>query len=209
LLSVAKAADTLPRRALFIAAMVLVFMAGSAAPARAEWFITPFIGVKFAGSTNFPDLEQGASNTKLTLGGAAGVVSEGIFGAETELGYSPRFFERANGSLIARSNVLTLMGNAIITAPRALTGYSLRPFVSGGGGLIHVGIQDVANILSVSENLFGVNVGGGAVGVLTPRTSVRFDLRFFKSVTKGDAENMIVAGPGISFWRASVGLAIR
>ena len=88
------------------------------------------------------------------------------------------------------------MGNVIITAPRALTGYSLRPFVSGGGGLIHVGIQDVADILSVSENLFGVNVGGGAVGVLTPRTSVRFDLRFFKSVTKGDAENVVVAGPG-------------
>jgi hypothetical protein len=61
----------------------------------------------------------------------------------------------------------------------------------------------------VSENLFGVKAGGGAVGVLTPRTSMRFDLRFFKSVTKGDAVNVVVAGPGISFWRASVGLAIR
>jgi hypothetical protein len=208
---VAKAADTLarPHRASFVAAMALLAVVGSAVPARAEWFITPFLGVKFAGSTNFPDLEQGAGNTKLTLGAAAGVVGEGLFGVETELGYSPRFFERSNGSLIARSNVLTLMGNVIITAPRALTGYSLRPFVSGGGGLIHVGIQDVADILSVSENLFGVNAGGGAVGVLTPRTSMRFDLRFFKSVTKGDAENVVVAGPGISFWRASVGLAIR
>lgn len=205
----AEAADTRPRRAPLVAAIALLTVTGSTVPASAEWFITPFIGVKFAGKTNFPDLEQGAGNTKLTLGGAAGIVGEGLFGAETELGYSPRFFERANGSLIARSNVLTLMGNVIITAPRALTGYSLRPFVSGGGGLIHVGIQDVANILSVSENLFGVNVGGGAVGVLTPRTSVRFDLRFFKSVTKGDAQNVVVAGPGISFWRASVGLAFR
>lgn len=205
----AEAADMRRRRASSIAAIVCLAFIGNPAPANAEWFITPFIGVKFAGNTNFPDLEQGAGNTKLTLGGAAGIVSEGLFGAETELGYSPRFFERANGNLIARSNVLTLMGNVIITAPRALTGYSLRPFVSGGGGLIHVGIQDVANILSVSENLFGVNVGGGAVGVLTPRTSVRFDLRFFKSVTKGDTTNVVVAGPGISFWRASVGLAIR
>lgn len=207
----AKAADTLdrPRRTSFVAAVTLLAVLAATAPARAEWFITPFIGVKFAGNTNFPDLEQGAGNTKLTLGGAAGIVGDGLFGAETELGYSPRFFERANGSLIARSNVLTLMGNVIITAPRALTGYSLRPFVSGGGGLIHVGIQDVADILSVSENLFGVNVGGGAVGVLTPRTSVRFDLRFFKSVTKSEPQNVVVAGTGISFWRASVGLAIR
>ena len=206
----AKAADTLAHKHwTIVVAVVALVTAASATPASAEWFITPFIGVKFAGDTNFPDLEQGAGSTKLTLGAAAGVVGEGLFGVETELGYSPRFFERSNGSLIARSNVLTLMGNVIITAPRALTGYSLRPFVSGGGGLIHVGIQDVADILSVSENLFGINVGGGAVGVLTPRTSVRFDLRFFKSVTNGDAEHVVVAGPGISFWRASVGLAIR
>jgi hypothetical protein len=207
---VAKAADALAHkhRTIVVAVVALVTLA-RATPARAEWFITPFVGVKFAGDTNFPDLEQGAGSTKLTFGAAAGVVGEGFFGVETELGYSPRFFERSNGSLIARSNVLTLMGNVIITAPRSLTGYSLRPFVSGGGGLIHVGIQDVADILSVSENLFGINVGGGAVGGLTPRTSVRFDLRFFKSVTNGDAENVVVAGPGISFWRASVGLAIR
>jgi hypothetical protein len=208
---VAKAADTQanPPRASRLAAFVVLMLAASTAPAGAEWFITPFIGLKFAGDTNFPDLEQGASNTKMTLGASAGVVGDGLFGVETEFGYSPRFFERSSGSLIARSNVLTLMGNVIITAPRALTGYSLRPFVSGGGGLIHVGIQDVADILSVDENLFGINVGGGAVGVLTPRTSVRFDLRFFKSVSTSDAENVVVGGTGISFWRAAVGLTIR
>jgi len=208
---VAKAADALTHdhRTIGVAGLAVLVLLASVTSASAEWFITPFLGVKFAGDTNFPDLEQGAGSTKLTLGAAAGIVGEGLFGVETELGYSPRFFERSNGSLIARSNVLTLMGNVIITAPRSLTGYSLRPFVSGGGGLIHVGIQDVADILSVSENLFGINVGGGAVGVLTPRTSMRFDLRYFKSVSNGDAENVVVAGPGISFWRASVGLAIR
>ena len=36
-----------------------------------------------------------------------------------------------------------------------------------------------------------------------------FDLRFFKSVTKGDEENVVVGGTGLSFWRASVGLVIR
>jgi hypothetical protein len=191
-------------------AVGVVFVSLAAArTASAEWFITPFIGVKFAGDTNFIDLEQGASNTKLTLGAAAGFVGDGLLGVEGELGYSPRFFERSSGSLVARSNVLTLMGNVIITAPRALTGYSLRPFVSGGGGLIHVGIHDVADVLSVDTNLFGINVGGGAVGVLTTRTSVRFDLRYFKSVSAEEEASPGIGPTRISFWRASVGLAIR
>ena len=192
-------------RPVAICALILL----AAAPARAEWFITPFIGLKFAGDTNFVDLEQGASNTKVTLGASAGVVGEGLFGVEAEFGYSPRFFERSSGSLIARSNVLTVMGNLILTAPRAVTGYSLRPFVSGGGGLIHVGIHDVADILSVDSNLFGINVGGGAVGALTARTSVRFDVRFFKSVSTEDEASIGFGPTRLSFWRASVGLAIK
>jgi hypothetical protein len=189
--------------------MAAVLTLAQAAPARADWFVTPFIGIKFAGATNFVDLEQGASNTKITLGAAAGVVSDGLFGVETEFGYSPRFFERSSGSLIARSNVLTLMGNVIITAPRAVTGYSLRPFVSGGGGLIHVGIHDVADVLSVDTNLFGINLGGGAVGVLTARTSVRFDARFFKSVSREDETSVQIGPTRISFWRAAIGLTVK
>jgi hypothetical protein len=189
--------------------LAAVISLGSAGPARADWFVTPFLGLKFAGDTNFVDLEQGASNTKTTLGVSAGMITDGLLGFEGELGYSPRFFERSNGSLVARSNVLTLMGNVIITAPRSLTGYSLRPFVSGGGGLMHVGIHDVANVLDVNSNLFGIDVGGGAVGDLTRRTSVRFDLRFFKSVSAEDQDMVGFGRTTLSFWRAAVGLAIR
>ena len=50
-----------------VLALALVLMCPAAA--SADWFITPFIGLKFAGDTNLVDLESGASNTKLTLGG--------------------------------------------------------------------------------------------------------------------------------------------
>lgn len=191
------------------AALALVLVLAPAAPARADWFITPYLGLKFAGDTNFVDLEFGASNSKLTLGVAAGAVSDGIFGIEADLGYTPRFFERSSGSLVARSQVLTLMGNLIVTAPRSLTGYSLRPFVSGGAGLMHVGIDDVAGVLPVDSNLLGVNVGGGAVGGLTYRTSVRFDLRYYRGATT-TAEEAVGAGrTTLSFWRAAVGLTLR
>jgi hypothetical protein len=186
--------------------LLLVF--AGANRAGADFFVTPFIGLKFAGDTNLVDLEQGASNTKLTLGATVGVIGDGPIGVEADFGYSPRFFERSSGSLVARSHVLTLMGNLIVTVPRTLTGYALRPFVSGGAGLMQVDIDDVAGIIPVDSNLFAVNVGGGAVGGLTNRTSIRFDLRYFRSVTNED-EDTVGFGTSLSFWRAAVGLTIR
>jgi hypothetical protein len=189
--------------------MAWLLLAGGAGTAHADWFITPYLGLKFAGDSGlFGDLDQGASNTKLTLGVSTGIVGDGILGVEADVGYSPRFFERSTSNLVARSNVLTVMGNVMVMAPRNLTGYSLRPFVSGGAGLMHIGIDDVLGILPVDSNLFAVNVGGGATGYLTNRTSVRFDLRWFKSVTR-EEELTVLAPSTLSFWRAAVGLTFR
>jgi hypothetical protein len=195
------------------AARLLALTAGlalaAAAPAQADWFVAPFVGLKFAGRTNLVDLEQGAGNTKAALGVTAGFLGDGLFGVETDITHYPRFFERSGANLVARSHVFTLMGNVTVAAPRDLTGYALRPFVSGGAGWMDVGIDDVADIFDVSSNLFGVNVGGGAVGGLTARTSVRFDLRYFKSVTTDDEERVGFGSARLSFWRAGVGLTIR
>lgn len=178
------------------------------APARADFFFTPFAGIKFSGDSRLVDLEQGASNAKFTVGATAGVLGRGLLGVEADVAYVPRFFERSTGSLVARSHVFTMMGNVIVAVPRSVSGYSLRPFVSGGAGWMHVNIDDVAGILPVDSNLFGVNLGGGAVGPLTPMLDVRFDVRWFKSVTFAD-ETPRGPGPALSFWRAAVGLTIR
>lgn len=120
-----------------------IAMAAWPAIASADWFLTPFAGLKFAGESRIVDLDQGASNTKFTLGGIVGMTSDGLLGVETDVGYSPRFFERSSGMLIARSHVLTVMGNIVLTTPQELTGDSLRPFVSGGAGLLHDEIHDI------------------------------------------------------------------
>ena len=54
--------------------LVLAFGLPLLAPssAGADWFVTPFIGFKFAGVTTFVDLENGVGDTKLTLGGSGG-----------------------------------------------------------------------------------------------------------------------------------------
>jgi hypothetical protein len=184
------------------------FLLAGAAPARADFFVTPFAAIKFAGDAAIVDLDSGASNAKFTLGAMAGVLGEGFLGVEADVAYVPRFFERSTGALLTRSHVLTVMGNLMVAMPRSVSGYSLRPFVSGGGGLVRVNIDDILEALPVDANLFGINVGGGAVGPLSNALDVRFDLRWFKSLTSG-GERTIRPGPPLTFWRVAVGLTIR
>jgi hypothetical protein len=179
-----------------------------AAPAHADFFVTPFAAIKFAGDTSFVDLDNGASNSKFALGGMAGFLSDGLFGVEADVTFVPRFFERSSGLLVRRSHVFTFMGNVMVAAPRSVTQYSLRPFVSGGAGLMSVNVDDVINAVPVDSNLFGVNVGGGAMGPLTNMLDIRFELRWFKSVTTGD-ETPLLPRSAVSFWRGAVGLTIR
>jgi hypothetical protein len=177
--------------------------------AGADWILTPFIGLKIGGDTNFVDLDQGAGATKLTLGGSAGLLGDGVLGVEADFGYSPRFFETATrGRLVFRSSVTTLMGNVIVAMPRELTRESLRPYFVGGLGLLRATIDDVAGVFQVDSNLLGLSVGGGAIGAISARTSLRFDLRHFKNISKEDTR----VGFGttrLGFWRLTAGLTVR
>jgi hypothetical protein len=181
----------------------------SATTASAQWFIAPFLGVKFAAETSFTDPDQGASNSRLTIGAAAGYIGSGILGVEGEVAYYPRFFERSSGTLVNRRNVTTMMGNVIVTVPRDWTGYALRPYASGGAGYMHIGIDTALDVFNVDADRLAFNVGGGAVGGLTATTAVRFDLRFFKSPDRDDEANVGIGPTSLSFWRATVGITIR
>jgi hypothetical protein len=193
-----------------IIALAVAFAVVHPAAASADWFITPFLGIKFASSTSIVDLEQGASNPKMTLGVSATILSDRILGIEGELGYSPRFFERSGTSdLIAGSNVTTLFGHVVFAVPRAITRDSLRPYALAGVGLIHVGINDAPGLLPVDTNLVGIGIGGGALGRLTNRTSVRFEVRHIRNLLP---PNEIVPGFGarrIKYWRATVGVSLH
>lgn len=178
--------------------------------AEAGWIITPFIGLKFAGKTNFVDLEKGAGETKVTLGGSVGLLSDGVFGLEADFGYSPRFFQGAGSTgLVTRSNVTTFMGNVIVAAPLRVTRESLRPYAVGGLGLMHAGIDDVLHVFKVNSNLLGLVVGGGAIGPLTNTASLRFDLRYFKNLSKADGPLLGFGATQLSFWRATAGVTLR
>lgn len=187
-----------------------MFVSIPAIDAHAQWFVNPWIGLKFGGSTNLPDLEQSAAEAKLLLGGSGGVLGSGILGIEGDYGYGPRFFERTNDQ-VGRSSLTTLMGNVIVALPRRLTRDSLRPYLVGGVGLIHTSIQDSGTgVFDLDRNLLGLSVGGGAIGPVTNRVSIRFDLRRLSNLTAPQEPGLTVDNEptNLTFWRATVGVMI-
>jgi hypothetical protein len=67
---------------LIIAAAILCL--GPAAPAAADWHLTPFIGVVFGGDTNLVDLDQAAGERKVTYGGSGMYLGAGLLGVEID-----------------------------------------------------------------------------------------------------------------------------
>jgi hypothetical protein len=195
------------------AAVGLIIVALSPSAARADWLFTPFVGSAFAGSTAVLDLDQGASSPQIVFGGSAGWWSRGVIGFETEFAYAPRFFESALGGLVANSNATTLGANVIVAMPVSVTRESLRPYLVGGLGWMHLAINEGADffpdLFGPPRNSLGMNIGGGAVGFISPRTGFRFELRQFRSLERdanpvnGERQSLL------SFWRASVGVVIR
>ena len=124
------------------------------APAAAEWQVRPFIGFTFGGATTFVDPEKAIETQNAVIGVSGGWLGE-IFGLEADFGRAPGFFQTdeppdsaaAEPDLLT-SAVTTLTGNVVIALPARMAGYGLRPYFSGGAGLMHV---DTVGQLQISR----------------------------------------------------------
>jgi hypothetical protein len=176
------------------------------------------IGVTFSGRTTLIDPQDAAGSAHVDVGGAVTLLGAGILGAEAIVVLTPGFFQKDQSGLsadtgrveIKSSRTMAIMGNAVVTTPRRWTEYSLRPFLSGGFGLLHASQTPVVEVFPLHPSMAGFNVGAGAIGFLSPRTGVRFDLRYYGTVHGTDR------GPGVSvglarlhYMSAAVGLVIR
>ena len=196
----------MPRRP---AVALFLLLGTQPATAHADWLITPFLGTSFAGETNLLIFEEG-SGRKLTLGASVAFLTDGILGLEVDVGHTPGFFEGDDPlGLVLTSRVTTVSGNVIVAAPLALTRESLRPYLVGGLGLLEARSKHAAGFLPVEQDLLGLSVGAGAIGFVTERTGLRFDVRHVKAISGVDGP---FARPGVSrlsFWRATVGITLR
>lgn len=193
----------------FLAALLLALVPG-VAPAQPV-LIQPFAGISFGGDTNILDLDEATELRKLTWGGTVTVIGRGVFGIEGDFSFIPGFFERdTEAELVSDSQVVTLTGNVVIATPLSWTRQSLRPYFSGGGGLIRTRIRDLADIFTSNRNLVGIDLGGGLIGFFSERVGVRWDVRYFKSVSDpGDTEDVAYGSASLSFWRASMALVLK
>jgi hypothetical protein len=195
------------------ASIVGLFLALVPAVASADWLYVPFVGAAFGGSTALLDLEQGASSTQLIFGGSAGWWSSGIIGFETDFAYAPRFFETDNlAGLVTHSNLITWGGTVVVAVPVSVTRESLRPYVVAGLGWMHTSIDEGSNLFPEfvgRGNSIGLNFGGGAVGFISPRTGLRFEVRHFQSLEYDEHPVTLESTSLLSFWRATVGVVIR
>jgi hypothetical protein len=195
------------RRRLAVALLLLLWT--PPAKAHADWLITPSLGTSFAGETTFLILEEGAGR-KMTLGASVALLSDGILGLEADIGHTPRFFEGDDPlGLILSSRVTTLSGNIIFAAPLALTRESLRPYLVSGLGLIQARSKNAADLFPVDQDVLGLTLGAGAIGFVTERTGLRFDVRRIKAVTGADGPFARAGVSRLSFWRATVGVTLR
>ena len=194
------------RRVLLLTA---VFLCAGRVDARADFLITPYIGSAFGGRTTLFDLDIGAASAKhWTFGGGAAWLSDQVLGVEADFAMVPGFFENSSETgLITGSRVTTLTGNVLAALPLSVSRESLRPYVTGGLGLIHATADDFIG-LNESGDWLGLQVGAGAIGLISERAGVRFDLRHFRALSR-DTTLRGERASKLSFWRASVGFTLR
>ena len=193
-----------------ILALVLGTVLAIPAQARADWIFTPYIGANFSRGGDIFDLDSG--NTSLNFGGSLAWMGAGILGLEMDFGYAPDFFETDDVTSLD-GNVTSFMGNVIIGIPiGGQTGGGVRPYVSGGAGLLRSRLDDVEDLFDINENSFGVNAGAGLMVFFTDNVGLRGDLRYFRSLSDDDDDDdndLDLNFGAFHFWRATAGVAFR
>jgi hypothetical protein len=175
--------------------------------AAAEWHFTPMLGTTFFIKTSVVDLDAATDQIHRNYGGSVALLGGGILGAEGLIVWTPGLFTGDNGLVQSRS--ISAMGNVVLTTPRRWTEYSLRPFFSGGFGVIHVSKTDVFQVFPFNSNIPAFNIGGGAIGFLSQQTGLRFDLRYHSGLARSDEGPVAIGRVHIRYMTASVGVVLR
>ena len=172
------------------------------AQARADGFVTPWVGSAFGSNFN---------NGQASFGVTAGAMGAGIIGGELDFGYSPSFF--GTTSDFGNNTVMSLMGNVIVGVPVGGThGAGVRPYVTAGAGLLRTQIDGgTLTKVSSSNNMLGWNAGAGVMGYFSNHVGLGGDVRYvrgFKDTNTG-VTSIDLNGGQLHFWRASVGIVLR
>lgn len=195
-----------------IVASVLTLALLPATASAQNWLFTPFAGANFGGNASFADFDDVDDEVerRLDFGATLGWLGNSNVGWEVDFGYSPNFFENTAGDAnfeFGDSNVTTLMANVLVGG---LGGTGVRPYASGGLGLIRSHITAGSFFDDVNTNAFGANFGGGVQGYFSSRVGLRGDIRYFRSLQDNEPDDEFdLALSEFDFWRGTVGVSFR
>lgn len=196
---------------------VLVTMlaaAWTAAPAHAQWVITPYLGANVAG-----DVELGKGGPGASVG-----YFRGPLGFEFDLQRYQHFFKDARVSPLdptappncmgaqrdrqpctdIDTDAIGFMGNVVVPI-RSQRASKWRPYGTAGLGVIR-GWTNEAQI-DRSQNDIGVHAGGGVMYSLGRRVGLRGDVRYFR-VFVDDDESANIYAEDYGFWRVTLGVTL-
>ena len=183
------------KRILVAAAIAAVCAWPTTASAQADLTLTPFAGVSFGGNLDTTRTAYGA-----TLGFTVAAI-----GLDLDFGVTPNFFGKTAN--VSGSNALTVMGNVKL-AP-AIRSRGVKPYVSGGIGLIRTRVDANQVFDNISSNDWGLNLGFGVGGYFTPHVGLQGDVRYFRAFHDVDVRNVNIDLSGFDFWRTSLGLSFK
>jgi hypothetical protein len=171
-------------------------------PAHAEGYINAGLGISFGSPS-----AEGRANFAADLGW----LPREPIGVEVDVTYAPSFFK--NPGSFTENRLTTVMGNVIVAGwdrrgryGRSRRGAALRPYVSGGFGLMSERVSTAAAPGAISNSHLGVNAGLGVMALPRGSFGVRAELRYFQDLVGTNNGNTTGINFGsFHFWRASIG----
>ena len=206
--------------------LLVLCLSAIATPARADWLLTPYLGVAFGGAANsfvVNDLDD-EFEQRLTIGANLSYFFNGVVGVEVDYSVAPNFFQFTGGTgnfdlFDLDSSVQTLMGNVVFAIPVGGPDGPFRPYVSAGLGSIRTQLRSESDVGfgDLTSNDTGYNVGAGAHLLAAGRVGIRADVRYFRGFESIDDEDPVdnpffdqaFANEVFNFWRGTIGVTFR
>jgi opacity protein-like surface antigen len=181
--------------------LTLLISVASAVPARAQGFVSPFLGYNFGGDSGCLEITT-CEDKNLNWGVGVGALGP-IFGGELEFAFIPDFFGESNTQ---SSSVFTLMGNFML-APRF---GPVQPYGTVGLGLIKTHAElTLPGLLENDNNDFGWNIGGGMFIFFGDHFGVRGDIRYFHAFSALEFIGFNLGETKLDYGRFSGALAVK
>lgn len=191
--------------------LTLTAIVWTAAPAQAQWVVTPFLGINLAGDAEFRRGGPGVSVAYF----------DGLLGFEFDVERYNHFYKDKNVTDLVDNNcgvgpasmscvdlntdAIGYMGNLVMPI-RLTRAKNWRPYASAGLGLIHSWLTDPSNtVVDTNQNNLAFNFGGGVMYSLNNRVGLRGDVRYIRALVDEDRREGFYFND-YGFLRATVGV---